>query len=153
MSEPSIATDDVVAVLNQILEAELAGVVRYTHYSLMVYGYGRIPIVKWLRGQADESLLHAQQAGEYITALGGHPSLGIGKLLESEKHDIGAILREALEHEQAALALYRKLLTLVADRDIMLEEYARTMIAQETLHSSEVNKMLRMPGDLVPFAM
>lgn len=153
MSEPSIATDDVVAVLNQILEAELAGVVRYTHYSLMVYGYGRIPIVKWLRGQADESLLHAQQAGEYITALGGHPSLGIGKLLESEKHDIGAILREALEHEQAALALYCKLLTLVADRDIMLEEYARTMIAQETLHSSEVNKMLRMPGDLVPFAM
>lgn len=153
MSEPSIATDDVVAVLNQILEAELAGVVRYTHYSLMVFGYGRIPIVKWLRGQADESLLHAQQAGEYITALGGHPSLGIGKLLESEKHDIGAILREALEHEQAALALYRKLLTLVADRDIMLEEYARTMIAQETLHSSEVNKMLRMPGDLVPFAM
>ncbi|QNT70503.1 ferritin-like domain-containing protein [Defluviicoccus vanus] len=153
MSEPSIATDDVVAVLNQILEAELAGVVRYTHYSLMVFGYGRIPIVKWLRGQADESLLHAQQAGEYITALGGHPSLGIGKLLESEKHDIGAILREALEHEQAALALYRELLKLVADRDIMLEEYARTMIAQETLHSSEVNKMLRMPGDLVPFAM
>ena len=153
MTELAIETDSVVVVLNQILEAELAGVVRYTHYSLMVFGYSRIPIVKWLRGQADESLLHAQQAGEYITALGGHPSLGIGKLLESEKHDIGAILREALEHEQAALALYRALLSLVADRDIMLEEYARTMIAEETLHASEVNKMLRQPGDLSPFAM
>ncbi len=153
MTELAIETDSVVAVLNQILEAELAGVVRYTHYSFMVFGYSRIPIVKWLRGQADESLLHAQQAGEYITALGGHPSLGIGKLLESEKHDIGAILREALEHEQSALALYRQLLTLVADRDIMLEEYARTMIAEETLHASEVNKMLRQPGDLSPFAM
>ena len=153
MNEPATESESVVAVLNRILEAELAGVVRYTHYSLMVFGYSRIPIVKWLRGQADESLLHAQQAGEYITALGGHPSLGIGKLLESEKHDIGAILREALEHEEAALNLYRELLTLVADRDIMLEEYARTMIAAETLHASEVNKMLRHPGDLAPFAM
>lgn len=138
----------VIAVLSKVLEAELAGVVRYTHYSFMVYGYGRIPIVSWLRGQADESLVHAQQAGELITALGGHPSLGIGKLLESEKHDIGAILRESLEHEQEALDLYKSLLDLVDDRDVMLEEYARRMIAEETMHMSEVDKMLRAPGDV-----
>lgn len=138
----------VLAVLSKILEAELAGVVRYTHYSFMVYGYGRIPIVSWLRGQADESLLHAQQAGELITALGGHPSLGIGKLLESEKHDIGVILRESLEHEQEALDLYKGLLELVGDRDVMLEEYARRMISEETMHMSEVDKMLRAPGDV-----
>ena len=41
----------IVEVLNAILEAELAGVVRYTHYALMVYGYSRIPNVKWLREQ------------------------------------------------------------------------------------------------------
>ena len=29
--------------LNRIMEFELAGVVRYTHYALMVYGFGRIP--------------------------------------------------------------------------------------------------------------
>lgn len=143
----------VISTLNKILEAELAGVVRYTHYSLMVYGYGRIPIVSWLRGQADESLLHAQQAGELITALGGHPSLGIGKLLESEKHDIGAILRESLEHEQEALDLYLTLLDIVDNRDVMLEEYARRMVAEETMHMSEVDKMLRQPGDVRAFAM
>ncbi len=143
----------VISTLNVILEAELAGVVRYTHYSLMVYGYGRIPIVSWLRGQADESLLHAQQAGELITALGGHPSLGIGKLLESEKHDIGAILRESLEHEQEALDLYLTLLDIVNNRDVMLEEYARRMVAEETIHMSEVDKMLRQPGDVRAFAM
>lgn len=143
----------VISTLNMILEAELAGVVRYTHYSLMVYGYGRIPIVSWLRGQADESLLHAQQAGELITALGGHPSLGIGKLLESEKHDIGAILRESLEHEQEALDLYLTLLDIVNNRDVMLEEYARRMVAEETMHMSEVDKMLRQPGDVRAFAM
>ena len=50
-----------VAVLNRILELELAGVVRYTHYAFMVNGYSRIPIVGWLNAQADESLLHARQ--------------------------------------------------------------------------------------------
>ncbi len=152
MANNGIDRAAVLAVLNEILEAELAGVVRYTHYSFMVYGYGRIPIVKWLRSQADESLLHAQEAGEMVTALGGHPSLGIGKLLESEKHDTGDILRESLEHERAALGLYKALLDLVGSFDVMLEEYARTMIAEESKHVSEVDKMLRQPGDLGPFA-
>ena len=58
------------------------GVVRYTHYSLMIYGYNRIPIVSWMRDQATESLDHANRAGELITQFGGHPSLGIGQLLE-----------------------------------------------------------------------
>jgi bacterioferritin len=141
----------VLDVLNRILEAELAGVVRYTHYSLMVYGYGRIPIVHWLRGQAEESLTHAQEVGEYITAIGGHPSLGIGKLLESEKHDVGAILRESMAHELEALGYYKQLLQLVEGRDIMLEEFARQMVAAESKHASEVDKMLRAPGDISPF--
>ena len=152
MASEDINKSAVLQVINKILEAELAGVVRYTHYSFMVYGYGRIPIVSWLRSQADESLLHAQQAGELVTALGGHPSLGIGRLLESEKHDIGDILRESLTHEKGALDLYQELLTLVDGRDVMLEEYARRMIAEETMHMSEVDKMLRMPGDIQPFS-
>src|SRR5438874_13792262 len=86
-----IDQDQVVSVLNRLLEAELAGVVRYTHYSFLVFGFGRIPIVSWLREQAKESLLHAQQIGEWITALGAYPSLEIGPLLDSHKHDITAM--------------------------------------------------------------
>jgi len=141
----------VLAVLDRILEAELAGVVRYTHYSFMVFGYSRIPIVSWLRSQADESMMHAQEAGELITLLGGHPSLGIGKLLETHKHDIGAILEESLEHEHEATRYYEELLALVDGRDVMLEEYARRMIAEETMHAGEVDKMLRAPGDVQSF--
>jgi bacterioferritin len=152
MANEDINKSAVIQVLNKILEAELAGVVRYTHYSFMVYGYGRIPIVSWLRSQADESLLHAQEAGELVTAMGGHPSLGIGKLLESEKHDIGVILEESLTHEGEALGLYKDLLALVNDRDVMLEEYARRMISEETMHMSAVDKMLRQPGDVKPFS-
>jgi bacterioferritin len=137
----------VTQTLNDILKEELAGVVRYTHYSMMVYGYNRIPIVSWLRGQANEALTHAQQAGELLTTMGEHPSLQIGQLLESQKHDIGDILRESLDAESVALNLYKKLLTLVEDKNVMLEEYARQMIYAEELHRGEVDKMLRRPGD------
>ena len=147
-ANPEITPDKatVVGILNRILELELAGVVHYTHYSLMVFGYNRIPIVGWLREQAQEALDHAQQAGEMVTHLGEHPSLSIGPLLESHKHDIGAILRESLDHENKGLELYRQLLAVVQDRQVMLEEYARKMIHAEELHVGEVDKMLRQPG-------
>lgn len=140
-----------VPLLNKIMEFELAGVVRYNHYALMVFGFGRIPIVSWLRSEANNSLLHAQEAGEMITSLGGHPSLGIGPLLETHRHDIGDILRESLEHETKAKNLYYELLEEVQGQSIMLEEYARQKIAEEEMHQGEVNKMLRKPGEIDPY--
>jgi bacterioferritin len=147
MAETEYDQEAVIATLNRILETELSGVVRYTHYSLMVFGYGRIPIVDWLRGQAAESLLHAQRAGELVTHLERHPSLAIGPLLESHKHDLSDILRESLEHERTAAALYRALFSLVEGRSILLEDYAREMVAKEELHIGDVRKMLRAPGE------
>src|SRR4029450_13625876 len=143
-----IDNDQVVGVLNRLLEAELAGVVRYTHYSFLVFGFGRIPIVSWLREQANESLVHAQQVGEWITTLGAYPSLAIGPLLDTYQHDIATILRESLESEGAALKLYKELLGLVEGRFVALEEFARQMIQAEEIHAAEVDKMLRKPGEL-----
>jgi bacterioferritin len=140
-----------IQALNKIMEAELAGVVKYTHYSLMVFGYNRIPIVSWLKDNATESLNHAHRAGEMLTLLGGHPSLKIGSLLETEKHDIGDILRESLAHEQSAISSYYELLKAAEGKSILLEEYAREMIVQEELHLDEVNKMLRRPGEIGQF--
>lgn len=138
--------DRVTDTLNRILELELAGVVRSMHYSLMVFGRNRIPIVSWFRDEATQSLEHAAQAGEYITSLGGHPSLKIGDLLETHKHDIEAMLQEAVEHEQHGIRLYRELLELVENQDVRLEEYARSMIRAEEDHLDEIEKMLRKPG-------
>ncbi|MDM0112835.1 ferritin-like domain-containing protein [Variovorax sp. J22R133] len=143
--------EKIVSVLNRLLEAELAGVVRYTHYSFLVFGFGRIPIVSWLREQANESLMHAQQVGEWITTLGAYPSLAIGPLLDSHQTDIGAMLRESLDTEARALALYRELLTVVEGRSVALEEFARQMIQLEELHAADVDKMLRKPGDVAAF--
>lgn len=140
--------EKVLELLNRILELELAGVVRYTHYSFMVFGYSRIPIVSWMREQAAESLGHAQEAGELVTHFGGHPSLGIGPLLETHKHDIGDILRESLQHERESLDVYQQLLAEVEGKSVLLEEYARRQIAAEELHLGEVDKMLRKPGSI-----
>jgi bacterioferritin len=143
-------TAAVIDDLNGILEMELAGVCRYLHYSLMIFGHARIPIIKWMRDQATEGMDHASMAGEHVTTLGGHPSLKIGKMTESHKHDIEQILREALEHEHATLDQYYKLLARVEGKSVWLEEYAREQIQLEEGHIAEVEKMLRRPGDLNP---
>ncbi len=130
-------------LLNSIMEFELAGVVRYTHYSLMVTGPNRIPIVEFFKLQATESLTHAQQVGEILTGLEGHPTLRIAPMEETYKHTVRDILEESLAHERKALELYKSLLETVEDASIYLEEFARTMIGQEEMHNIEIKKMLR----------
>lgn len=129
-------------ILNKIVEMEMAGVVRYAHSSLMVAGPYRIPIVAFLQEQANESLAHALQAGEYITGLGGHPSQEIAHIEDVNDHSIRQILEESLEHEQKAVEMYKELLMEVVDASIMLEEYARGQIGMEEQHALEIKKML-----------
>jgi bacterioferritin len=138
----------VVDLLNRILEQELAGVVRYTHYSFLIFGYSRIPVVEWFRAQAAESLAHAQQAGEMVTHLGAYPSLEIGPLLDRHELSMAEILKDSLETESKALVLYKELLKLVEGRSVMLEEYARQMVYAEEIHAGEVDKMMRKPGEI-----
>jgi bacterioferritin len=141
-------TRKIIDSLNHILELELAGVVRYMHYSFMIFGHNRIPIVAWLREQATESNAHAALAGEHITAIGGHPSLKIGALLETHQHDVNEILKEAHEHEKEGLGAYYALLELVAGKSVWLEEYARDQIAAEEMHLADIRKMMRKPGSI-----
>jgi bacterioferritin len=135
--------DKAIDTLRSLMEFELAGVVRYTHYALMVTGPNRIPIVDFFKAQATESLLHAQQVGEILTGLEGHPSLQIAPMEETYKHSLKDILSESLAHEKKALEMYKKLLDIVEDASVYLEEFARTMIGTEELHNIEIKKMLR----------
>ena len=140
--------DKIISILNKILEHELSGVVRYTHYSFMVFGHARIPICSWLRDEANETLRHATEAGEMITFYGEHPSLGIGPLLETKHHSITDILEEAMEFEIDGIQLYRDLLNVVDGKSVYLEEYARQKISEEAMHVGEIDKMLRKPGEV-----
>src|SRR2546423_11867978 len=95
--------DEAIKALNQIVELELAGAVRYTQYSLMVFGHARIPITDWMREQATESLDHATMAGEEVTALGGQVSLGIGDLVGTHHPSVDDMMQEMLVHERAGV--------------------------------------------------
>ena len=143
MENKEINSNEVCDILNAIMEYELAGVVRYTHSSMMVSGPYRIPIVTFLKEQAAESLMHAQLAGEKIAGLDGHPSQKIAKIEETNRHTIKDILEESLEHELHALNLYKKLLDSVENKSIYLEEYARAQIGEEEQHSLELKIMLK----------
>jgi len=143
MESNNLNSSKVISILNEIMEYELAGVVRYTHYSLMVVGPHRLPIVQFLKDQANESLLHAQQAGELLTGLEGHPSQKIAEIFETNNHSIKDILQESLAHEVHALELYKELLEEVEGSSVYLEEYARSLIGQEEQHQLELKKMLK----------
>lgn len=137
--------DKAIAILNRIMDLELTGIVRYTHFGLMIHGYNSSTVVDWLRAQAEEGLRHAQRAGEMIALLGGHPTLGIGPLQESQQYDVAAILHEALKHENEACAAYYALLDLAQGRSAVIEQYARELIVAEEMHAGQVDRMLRNP--------
>lgn len=139
--------DDVTTTLNEIVELELAGAVRYTQYSLMVFGHARIPIMEWMQSQAREALDHATIVGEEVTTLGGRVSLGIGDLAGTHHDAVDEMMQEMLAHERAGIDLYGRLLDLTAGRSVSLEELARSMIRSEELHVAEIEKMLRRRGD------
>ena len=133
----------IIKKLTEIFDLELSGVIRYTHYSLMIFGPNRLPLISFFNEQAKESLAHANLAGEHITGLGGHPPLNIKEIKETFKHDISEILKETLAHEKLAIQTYYELLGIIDGQSVYLEEYARSMIGQEELHALEVEKMLK----------
>ena len=135
--------DKAVSILNDILQYELAGVVKYTHFALMVTGPNRLFLDKFFKAQASESLEHAQQAGELLTGLGGHPSQAIPEIEETNKHSVKDLLVESLSHEEKAISLYKELLSYSENESVYIEEYAREMIKTEEIHGIEIKKMLR----------
>jgi bacterioferritin len=141
-AKASTTKKETMECLNKLFQAEMAGIIRYLHYSFMIMGHNRIPIQKWFRDQAMESSAHAVMIGEKITSLGGHPSLVSAKVEETNQHSVQALLSESLNFEMKTLELYKDLVKLSGD-DIALEEMARDLVRQETEHVDEVKKMLR----------
>ena len=103
--------------------------------------------MEWMRKQASESLLHATEAGEEVTAMGGRVSLAIAELAGTHHASVDDILQELLQHERRGIELYRQLLKLSDDWSISLEEFARGTIRGEEMHLAEIEKMLRRRGD------
>ncbi|MDX1411079.1 MAG: ferritin-like domain-containing protein [Nitrospirales bacterium] len=135
-------SEKVMSLLKDVFQEEMAGIIRYMHYSFMIMGHNRIPIQSWFRSQANESMRHAILIGEKITSYGGHPTLVAAAVPETNSHQVDKILEECIEFEGKALEMYKELVAMAGD-DIALEELARQMVRDETEHLDEVAKMLR----------
>lgn len=145
-NEKTYQNDKVIDLLNKIYQNEISGVNQYLHYSFVIMGYNRIPIQKWFRDNATESMAHAIEIGEKITSLGGHPTMVALKVEETHDHSIDQLLRESLKVEEKAVELYKELSVVAADLgDIALEELARTFTKTETEHLDEIRKMMKRP--------
>jgi bacterioferritin len=146
LNEGSYRNEKVLDQLGKIYQEEMEGITRYLHYSFMIMGHNRIPIQKWFRSNASESMDHAVMIGEKITSLGGHPPILANKASESNVHTVQQLLEESLAFEQNTLNLYKELVKLAVEvEDIALEEMAREQVKAETEHADEVRKMLRKP--------
>ncbi len=146
INEKSYKNQQVLDLLNEIYQTELKGVNQYLHFSFMIMGYHRIPIQKWFRDNATESMTHATEIGEKITSLGGHPAIGTPAIHESNDHSTITLLEESLAHEEKAVVLYKKLAELAESLgDIALEELARTYVQSEVEHVDEIRKMMIKP--------
>lgn len=146
VNEKTYQNKEVLDLLNNIYQLEVRGINQYLHFSFMIMGYNRIPIQKWFRDNATESMGHATMVGEKITSLGGHPTMVQPKVEETNDHSVLQLLNESLKQEEEAVALYKKLVDVATNMgDIALEEMAREFVRNETEHVDEVRKMLRTP--------
>lgn len=147
--EKSYQNKQVLDLLNNIYQLEVRGINQYLHFSFMIMGYNRIPIQKWFRDNATESMTHAVMVGEKITSLGGHPVISPATLEESNDHSILQLLNESLKHEEEAVLLYKQLVDVATENDdIALEEMAREFVRNEIEHLDEVRKMIRTPESI-----
>lgn len=130
--------------LNAILANELTGTLMYLHYSFYIYGHARIPIVGWLREQANEGVTHATLVGDKIITHGGDPVTepGLGRF--APKFDsLDDMLRVALDFERETFDMYAALLKEIEDSNLSLRVFLEAMITEESGHIEEIEKMLR----------
>ena len=130
-----------VELLNAIISFELAGVVRYTYYSLIAIGSKQTDLVDFFKEQASESLTHAQKVGEILTNFNGQSHLKFASI-DVQKQSMKQLLAASWEHETKALELYKELLEIVEGKNVYIEEFVRKMIAEEGDHSLELKNML-----------
>lgn len=137
--------EKILAGLNVAFQMEMTGIVRYLHQSFRVFGPESPEIVRLLREQANESMEHAIKVGEKITAMGGTPSVEIREILEpDEDQTTEEMLAEDMEVEVEARDYYQSLLPLVAD-DVVLDDFVRGFVVEESSHIEFWEKLLRRP--------
>jgi bacterioferritin len=134
-----MARTELVDNLNKALSLELAGVIQYSQHSYLVTGVEREVYKKWFRDQAEEAQQHAETLGDKIVALGGIPAVEPAMIRQSI--DLKEMLKQDLELEREALAVYMAAWTSCDDNDLPQKFWLEGQIADEQMHVEELEKL------------
>jgi len=135
--------EKLIKALNKDLEREMAGIVRYLHHSFIVFGPNRAPLIQMFRAQATESMAHAIQLGEKITALGGHPTVRVDQVFEPGDQSVEEMLAEDLKAEKVQLELYTGQLKEFGEENLPMKLMLEQIIIAEQTHVEDIEKYLR----------
>jgi len=122
---PALDTDATVDVLNKILHLELNGVMQHLHHVWMS---------RWLEAFRPRAIA----VGQHISELTGGPVVSVEALMNEAMATADEMIDAARSQDQRRVKEYRKLLELVAGRNVELEAFARAQIAAEECHISNV---------------
>lgn len=122
---PALDTDATVDVLNKILHLELNGVMQHLHHVWMS---------RWLEAFRPRAIA----VGQHISDLTGGPMVSVDALMNEAMATADEMIDAARSQDQRRVKEYRKLLELVAGRNVELEAFARAQIAAEECHISNV---------------
>ncbi|HLA95946.1 MAG TPA: ferritin-like domain-containing protein [Pyrinomonadaceae bacterium] len=134
-----MARVELVENLNKALSLELAGVIQYSQHSYLITGTDREVFKEWFRDQAEEAQGHAESLGDKIVALGGVP--GVEPAMIRQSVDLKEMLKQDLELEREAMAVYMAAWASCDDNDLPQKFWLEERISEEQMHIEELEKL------------
>ena len=135
----NMARTELIDNLNKALGLELAAVIQYSQHSYLVTGHEREVFKGWFRDQAEEAQDHADKLGDKIVALGGVPAIEPAMIRQSV--DLSEMLKQDLELEREALAIYMAAWGACDDSDLPQKFWLEGQISDEQMHVEELEKL------------
>lgn len=130
--------------LNEDLANEYAAVIMYTYNAATVSGLSRQVLKPFFEQEVPDELGHASYLAEKISMLGGTPVVEPAPVKQPK--DVKSMLEQALQAEIETIERYKRRLEQAdAAGEIALKVKLEDMIADETGHKEELERLLEDP--------
>src|SRR5688500_4588254 len=145
-------SEQVVAVLNEVLATETVCVLRYTNHYYMARGFHGDGVADEFLQHAREEQEHADLVAKRIVQLGGNPNLdpnGLATRAHAEYRecaDLDEMIREDLAAERVAIATYSEIIRWLGDDDPTTRRLMEDILAKEEEHADDLANLLEPGG-------
>ncbi|UXY15395.1 ferritin-like domain-containing protein [Chitiniphilus purpureus] len=136
------------AVLDQLLGAELVRALRYRGYAVVARGWASVAVAAEFRRLADEKTAYAERIAERIVRLGSTPDFSpVGLLVHGQADEpvpttLDDMLRAGLVAERAAADTCRRLARLVEGRERDTWRLLQDILAAQEEHAEALSDWL-----------